>query len=183
MVTVANSIKTTLGSLSSLGSSIKMKKMKMIEQFKSSQQGHLFKLELSETEQNDFESQLNELPEPSDLNLMFQKAMEDDSKMKQSNLKPVDEETILISERGSTEWKHWHELGLEAHRKGESCVVTLAGGQGTRLGSLDPKGCYKIGLPSGASLFQLQAERVLKIEKMEVRVGRRSAQRVVVVVV
>jgi len=55
---------------------------------------------------------------------------------------------------------------MEALKKGECSIVTLAGGQGTRLGSSAPKGCYKIGLPSGASLFQIQAERVLKIEKL-----------------
>ena len=150
--------------------------IKIIEKFKS-EQGHLFQLELSETERNDLETQLKGLVEPAILKTMFNEAINTDSKLKEAKeceLKPVCEDSIMISNRGSKEWKEWRKIGLEALKNGHCSVVTLAGGQGTRLGSSAPKGCYKIGLPSGASLFQLQAERVSKIEKLSGMAGNLS---------
>lgn len=55
------------------------------------------------------------------------------------------------------------QLGLDMVRRGELAVVTMAGGQGTRLGSPLPKGCFDIGLLSQKSLFQLQAERLQRL--------------------
>lgn len=57
----------------------------------------------------------------------------------------------------------WVETGLDTAAAGELAVLILAGGQGTRLGSAAPKGCFDIGLPSGLSLFGLHAGRVARL--------------------
>jgi UDP-N-acetylglucosamine/UDP-N-acetylgalactosamine diphosphorylase len=45
--------------------------------------------------------------------------------------------------------------------RGETAIVLVAGGQGTRLGFDHPKGLFPIGPVSGKSLYQLHAEKVL----------------------
>merc|ERR1712028_176397 len=61
---------------------------------------------------------------------------------------------------------NWQKTGLDAISRGEVCALVLAGGAGTRLGFDKPKGMYSIGLPSGKTLFQLFAERLMSVSKL-----------------
>nr|CAD1834542.1 unnamed protein product [Ananas comosus var. bracteatus] len=82
-------------------------------------------------------------------------------------VEPVPESSVsTVEQRTSEERERWWKRGLKAVSEGKLAVVLLSGGQGTRLGSSDPKGCFNIGLPSGKSLFQLQAERILCVQKL-----------------
>uniref|UniRef100_A0ACD5UVR5 Uncharacterized protein n=1 Tax=Avena sativa TaxID=4498 RepID=A0ACD5UVR5_AVESA len=82
-------------------------------------------------------------------------------------VEPVPESSVSrVEDRSPEDKERWWKKGLRAISEGKLAVVLLAGGQGTRLGSSDPKGCFNIGLPSGKSLFQLQAERILCIQKL-----------------
>lgn len=57
-------------------------------------------------------------------------------------------------------YKYYKEIGKKAIEEGQLAVVTMAGGQGTRLGHDGPKGTYDIGLDSHKSLFELLCDSI-----------------------
>ena len=81
---------------------------------------------------------------------------------------PLDDVINLTSVAASMPGKRegWEAAGLAAIARGAVAVVTMAGGQGTRLGFDGPKGAFRIGLPSNSSLFQLFAERIARVQHL-----------------
>lgn len=75
-------------------------------------------------------------------------------------------EPITAKELDKNEKERLFSKGLETIKNGEVAVVLMAGGQGTRLGHEGPKGTYDIGLPSGKSLFHLQADKLIVLHQL-----------------
>ncbi|KAI5302301.1 Peptidyl-prolyl cis-trans isomerase cyp6, partial [Ascosphaera pollenicola] len=138
-------------------------------------QDHVFTFfdSLPEPEQAALYSQLSKF-DPSNINALVTKVLnppaaeaDADAATKKDVLEPLPAKaTASLLEADAETTKGWYDAGLKLIAEGKVGVVLMAGGQGTRLGSSAPKGCFDIGLPSGKSLFQIQAERIAKLQEL-----------------
>ncbi|KAI0178784.1 nucleotide-diphospho-sugar transferase [Hypoxylon sp. FL1284] len=131
-------------------------------------QGHVFTYydSLPEPEQKAFFEQLQKI-DPARVHKLRDLALNPPKEQGQAVVEPLpDSATASIIDSKPEDIQRWYDLGLDLIGKGEVAVVLLAGGQGTRLGSKAPKGCFDIKLPSHKTLFQIQAERILKVQEL-----------------
>ncbi|MDI1490109.1 MAG: UDP-N-acetylglucosamine pyrophosphorylase [Ramalina farinacea] len=133
--------------------------------------------ELSTAEKEELYNRLTSI-DPNHINQITEKALnppKDDSK-EETKLEPLpDSATASILDSKSEDIEKWYQSGLDLVAEGQVAVVLMAGGQGTRLGSSAPKGCFNIGLPSQKSLFQIQAERIWKVQQLaEKKSGKKN---------
>lgn len=70
-----------------------------------------------------------------------------------SKIEPI--EYMDKSKMTKEELNHYEKIGLKAIREGKLAAVTMAGGQGTRLGHNGPKGTFDIGLDSHKPIFEI----------------------------
>lgn len=127
-------------------------------------QEHIIKVldKLDEIKQNELAQQI--------LNIDFHQIMElyDNTKkeieFKENKIEPI---KYLDKSKLSNEHKEQFEtLGSEIIRKGQYAVVTMAGGQGTRLGHNGPKGTFKLDVyGKGKYLFEILAENLKEANK------------------
>ncbi|KAF8585107.1 UDP-N-acetylglucosamine diphosphorylase [Ramaria rubella] len=137
-------------------------------EFEAAGQGHLFHFwtKLSPKEQDSLIQQLKSI-DVARVNRIYAKAVESEKKGTsgaRDGIEPLPEDAFDTVVGASEKEKEWRNIGIKAIAAGQVGVLLMAGGQGTRLGSSAPKGCYDIGLPSHKSLFQYQAERIARLQ-------------------
>lgn len=139
------------------------------ERYEANGQGHVFQF-FQDLEIEGQVSLLNQLLEldVERVNQIYKKAIEGAEACvlaTETTFEPLPE-TIFDSvlKASPQQLREWETIGLSQIAQGRVAVILMAGGQGTRLGSSAPKGCYDINLPSKKTLFQLQAERILRLQ-------------------
>ena len=140
----------------------------LVEKIKNSNQEHLLRYwdELTETEQQEFAGQLEAvnfsiLPE-----LINRYVLSRPQTAIPEDLGPAPYYPLIP--RSADEKKRYEQAeqnGKELLSAGRVCCLTVAGGQGTRLGFDGPKGSYPIGPVTGRPLFAYFAQNILRAGK------------------
>lgn len=79
------------------------------------------------------------------------------------NIEPI--QYVDKSKLTKEEYDKLKEIGTKQIKNGKLAVVTMAGGQGTRLGHNGPKGTFDLGLDSHKSLFEILTDILIKAKK------------------
>lgn len=90
------------------------------------------------------------------MNSLYNKTKQEEKKEK-DKITPID---YLDKYKLKDEFKYYENIGKKSIKDGQLAAVTMAGGQGTRLGHTGPKGTYDIGLDSHKSLFELLCDNL-----------------------
>ena len=88
------------------------------------------------------------------INSLYQNSQKE-VQIPETQITPIE---YLDKEKLNGYYKSFQETGEKAIRSGKLAAVTMAGGQGTRLGHNGPKGTFDTGLDSHKSLFELLSD-------------------------
>lgn len=134
------------------------KAKKIVEKYK---QEHLLQF-YNEIEDNQKEELLEQILSTNfkKLNRYYKNSYKDDS-ISNNKISPIN--YYIKSDISKEEKKIYINIGEKLIKDGNIAVVTLAGGQGTRLGYKGPKGCYEIDVPPKKSLFEFLCDQLKEI--------------------
>lgn len=125
--------------------------------------------DLSESQKDQLTKEIQQL-DLHEVNETFRRAMEMSKTISEKiddALKPIPETHYeAVPSLTKEKLQEYENIGFEEISNGKVGVLLLAGGQATRLGFGHPKGMFNVGLPSQKTLFQIQAERIVRLQEM-----------------
>ena len=135
------------------------KKQEVINTLKEYNQDHIIRLleKINEKKQNELIKQIQTIDFHQIMELYNNTKKE--IKFKESKIEPL--EYLDKAKLTETQKAKFDKLGEETVKKGEYAVVTMAGGQGTRLGHPGPKGTFKLDVyGKGKYLFEILVDNL-----------------------
>ena len=129
---------------------------------KKYKQEHLlsFYNEISDEQKENLLNQIISIDFEEILNL-YKNSFNDDKDVHISPLAHIEKNRLT-----EEEIRHYNSIGKAIIKNNEIAIVTMAGGQGSRLGYKGPKGTYMLNLkPIKKSLFQIIAENIMETNK------------------
>ena len=135
------------------------KKKEVINTLKEYNQDHIIRLleKINEKKQNELIKQIQTIDFHQIMELYNNTKKE--IKFKESKIEPL--EYLDKAKLTETQKAKFDKLGEETVKKGEYAVVTMAGGQGTRLGHPGPKGTFKLDVyGKGKYLFEILVDNL-----------------------
>lgn len=117
--------------------------------------------ELEDLEKENLISQISSIDFEEIKQLYINSTMDDSISSDRISPIPFVEKNKLSNE----EIKNYTKIGNDAIYNKKLAIITLAGGQGTRLGYKGPKGSYEIDMPPKKSLFEFACDNLKKLNE------------------
>lgn len=124
--------------------------------------------ELNENEREQLAREIGQL-DLVEINEIFRRGMDSAKVIEklEEELKPIPQTHYeCVPNMSRSKIEGYETIGFSEITENKVGVLLLAGGQATRLGFGHPKGMYDVGLPSHKTLFQIQAERIVRLQRM-----------------
>lgn len=136
---------------------------KIEKMLKKYNQDHLLKFynDLNKQEKQQLINQIQSI-NFEQINLMYENSKKDENL--DNRFSPID--YIDKTEIAEEEKKLYYKIGEECVKKGEIAILTMAGGQGSRLGINGPKGAYELNIEGNLkSLFEIVFENIKNVKE------------------
>lgn len=133
-----------------------------LNKLKEYNQEHLLKFydKMSEEKQKNLLEQVESLNLEQIDNLFKNIKNQENKPAKIEPIEYIDKEKLTEEEK-----KEYEKIGNDTLSSGKLAAVTMAGGQGTRLGHIGPKGTFDLGLKSHKTLFEIICDTLKKVQE------------------